>query len=423
MTEKTMTKEQDVHQLYVDGALHAGTTRHELVSPATGDVVATMAWAGGEDARRALEAADRAAAPWARLGTSGRAQWIGKLREQVVAAEVELRRAVQDETGKPWEQTEEDHRLLVDSLDFYVSAMEDVTVQELFDRAGSHRHHLVREPIGVAVAFLAWNFPLLNLGYKLGPAMAAGCPIVVKPSAKTPLAASIVGRLCHEIGLPPGVVNIVFGDDAVVGDALSSSTIPALITLIGATDTARHVMTVGATSVKRYSLELGGNAPAIVYDDADLDLAAEVIASLKFGNAGQICVAPNRVLVHERVADELVERLVQRATAVRVGAGEPGSVEMGPLIDAGAARRVGGLVRRAVEAGARLVAGGGAPVDAPTDCYLEPTVLTGVRPEMDVSRQEIFGPVVALRTFGDEDDVVALGERHRRGSERIRVHP
>ena len=203
--------------MYVDGALHAGTTRHELVSPATGDVVATMAWAGGEDARRALEAADRAAAPWARLGTSGRAQWIGKLREQVVAAEVELRRAVQDETGKPWEQTEEDHRLLVDSLDFYVSAMEDVTVQELFDRAGSHRHHLVREPIGVAVAFLAWNFPLLNLGYKLGPAMAAGCPIVVKPSAKTLLAASIVGRLCHEIGLPPGVVNIVFGDDAVVG--------------------------------------------------------------------------------------------------------------------------------------------------------------------------------------------------------------
>ncbi len=398
--------DHDVVPMYIDGELRVTEASHEVVSPATGETVARVAWATPADATSALASAAQAAWAWADEGVEARATWMAALRGAVVAAEDELRRAVQAETGKTWGQTAEDHQLLVDSLDFYAQAAKDIEVQSLHDRAGTHEHELRREPVGVVVAFIAWNFPLLNLAYKLGPAMAAGCPIVVKPSAKTPLAAYIVGRLCHEIGLPPGVVSILCGDDVAVGDALSTSPIPALVTVIGSAETARHVMAVGSTSVKRYSLELGGNAPVLVYPDADLDLTADVISALKFGNAGQVCVAPNRVFVHESVADELVDRLRVRAEAVRVGVGPDGAVDMGPLIDPGAAERVLGLVRSAVADGAKVVTGGGIPSESPTGCYVEPTVVVGVTADMELSRREIFGPVVSVATFRDGDDVL-----------------
>lgn len=392
--------------MYINGQLRHSVEGHDVISPATGAVVAKVAWAGVQDAHEALSSARAAEPGWADLGASGRIEWMHRLHTAVIAAQIELRSAVQSETGKTWEQTQEDYQLLVDALDFYATAVDGMDQLELQDHSGTHRHRMLREPIGVVVAFIAWNFPLLNLAYKLGPAMAAGCPIVIKPSSKTPVAAYVVGRLCHEIGLPPGVVNILCGDDAVIGDTLSASTIPALVTLIGSTETARHIMRVGATSIKRFSLELGGNAPALVFADADLDTAADVIAALKFGNAGQICVAPNRILVHESVAAELTGKLRQRAEAVRVGTGAPGTVDMGPLIDERAAERVSGLIRQAQDAGAQLVAGGAAPVGAATAAYLEPTIVSGVSPEMRIYSEEIFGPVIAIRTFGDDDDVL-----------------
>ena len=399
---------QDVVSMYVGGSRRHTGAAHDVVSPATGHMVARVAWAGPEDAADALAAASAAAPTWRDAGPEERARWMHALREAVILAEVELRRAVQDETGKPWEQTEDDHRLLVDSLQFYADAVQLVETEPLADHAGTHEHELRREPVGVVVAFLAWNFPLLNLAYKLGPAMAAGCPVVIKPSAKTPLSAYLVGRLCHDVGLPPGVVNILCGDDVAVGDALSSSTIPSLITLIGSAATAQHVMRVGSTSIKRFSLELGGNAPVLVYPDADLDLVTDIVSSLKYANAGQVCVAPNRVLVHEAVAEDLVGRLKARAESVRVGTGPAGTVDMGPLIDAGAAGRVLALVRSAVAAGAELVTGGAVPPGAGTDCYLQPTVVEGVTSEMALFREEIFGPVVAVSRFADGDDPVAI---------------
>ena len=392
--------------MYVAGELRQSVVKRQIVSPATGAIVAEVAWASVQDAYDALESAKDAAQDWARIGVAGRIEWMHRLRAAVVGAQKELRIAVLSETGKTWEQTMEDYQLLVDSLEFYATAMDEVVEHDLHDIAGTHRHRLLREPIGVTVAFIAWNFPLLNLGYKLGPAMAAGCPIVIKPSSKTPIAAYVVGRLCQEIGLPTGVVNILSGDDVEIGDALSASTIPALVTLIGSTVTAQHVMRVGATSIKRFSLELGGNAPALVFADADLENAADIIAGLKFGNAGQICVTPNRVFVHENVAASLTNKLRDRAEALRVGTGVPGSVDMGPLIDARAAKRVFSLIEQARAAGAKLVTGGGIPLGAPTGAFLEPTILTGVDPSMDVFKQEIFGPVIAIRTFGDDDDVL-----------------
>ncbi|WP_344738800.1 aldehyde dehydrogenase family protein [Microbacterium awajiense] len=378
----------------------------EVVSPATGDVVGRLAWGGADDARDALVAARDAQQMWAAAGGDARAEWMDRLRERVIDAERELRTAVVAETGKTWGQSEEDYQLLVDSLSFYAAAARDLAPEPLADRAGTHTHELRSEPIGVAVAFVAWNFPLLNIAYKLGPAMAAGAPLVVKPSAKTSLSAAVLGRLCSEVGLPAGVVNLVWGDDVEIGDALSSSEIPALITLIGSADTAKHVMRVASTSVKRFSFELGGNAPVIVLPDADLDRAADIVATLKFANAGQVCVAPNRVLVHDDVADDLVARLVHRAHDVRVGAGGPGAVDMGPLIDEAAADRVLSLVDDAVSAGARVVAGGRRLPDAPTNAFVQPTVIVDVEADMRVAAEEIFGPVIGVQRFSDTRDAI-----------------
>jgi succinate-semialdehyde dehydrogenase/glutarate-semialdehyde dehydrogenase len=393
--------------MYIGGHLVDTAETREVVSPATGEVVGSVAWGGAEDAERALQAAADAVDSWAATPLEERAAWMSKLREVVVREQQRLREAVCAENGKTWEQSEEDYQSLVDSLEYYPGAMERFGDEELPDRDGSHEHALIYEPVGVAVAFIAWNFPLLNLAFKIGPAMAAGCPIVIKPSFKTPLAAYIVGELCHEIGLPAGVVNVVCGDDEVVGDTLSSSTIPALLTLIGSTATARRIMERGSSSIKRYSMELGGNAPVLVFPDADLDLAADIVAALKFGNAGQVCVTPNRVFVHEDVADAFGEKVVERATAVRVGHGPEGSVDMGPLIDDRAAARVGSLVDDAVKNGATVLAGGGRPADASTGSFFAPTVLTDVTPEMRVCAEEVFGPVISLMTFTDEDEGLA----------------
>lgn len=401
--------------LYIGGKLRSSAQMHEVRSPATGRRVGSVAWATVTDATEALEAAQAALSSWSGQGGSGRAVWMDTLREKIIGAQLELRTAVMDETGKTWEQSEEDYQLLVDSLAFYAEAARDLKPEPLEDRAGTHTHELRRVPIGVAVAFVAWNFPLLNIGYKLGPAMAAGSPVVIKPSSRTPLAASVVARLCAEVELPGGVVNFVWGDDAVIGDALSSSEIPALITLIGATETARHIMKVAASSVKRFSFELGGNAPVIVLPDADLDLAADTISALKFGNAGQICVAPNRVLAHDLISDALVAKLRERAERVRVGVGESGSVDMGPLIDESAAARVIGLISEAVNDGARIATGGEAIDGAPTTCFVQPTVLVDVTPDMRIAREEIFGPVVAVQRFATTEEAIAIANATEAG--------
>jgi len=393
--------------MYIGGELVAASAAHDVVSPATGEVVGTVSWGGAAEAERALAAAKAASSSWEALGIEGRAGHMAELREAVIEAEDELRGAVVAETGKTWEDSEEDHRLLVDALAFYADAVRDIVPEPLADAAGTHTHELRRRPIGVVVAFTAWNFPLLNIAYKLGPAMAAGCPIVIKPSARTPLAASVLARLCAEVGLPAGAVNIIWGDDQAIGDALSASTIPALVTLIGSTETGRHVMRTASTSIKRLSFELGGNAPAIVLPDADIDLAADIIGSLKFANAGQVCVTPNRILAHEDIADDLTARLVARAQATRTGTGPVGSVDMGPMIAESAVDRVLGLIERAESGGARILTGGRRPDGVPTRAYLEPTVVTGVDGEMDLSREEIFGPVAAVQRFRDVEDAIA----------------
>ncbi len=391
---------------YINGELVKTTSSYDVINPATNQVSGTIDLAAPTEANLALEGAQAAFPIWSTTPVQERVDWMHKLRDAVLENEDHLRECVHFEMGKPWSSTKDDFDMLVDSLNFYADEILKIKAEELQDRDGTHTHIISREPVGVVAAFLAWNFPLLNLAYKLGPAMAAGCPIIIKPSMQTPLSAYAVGELCQKIGLPAGAVNIISGRNSEIGDLISSSKIPAMLTLIGSTQTGLHVMKAGATSIKRYSMELGGNAPVLVFADADLDLAADTVCGLKYSNAGQICVAPNRVFVAAEIAKEFNQKIVDRANARKVGFGKDQDIEMGPVIDQNSWDRIDSLVQDAVSDGAKLLAGGGRPPGLKDGTFYAPTVLGNVKDEMRVAREEIFGPIVNLMEFTDEDAVL-----------------
>ena len=395
-------------KMYIDGALTDGSGTREVLNPATETLVTTVAVADADDAERALQSAKAVFPTWAATPIAERQTWMRKLRDAVVEAEDWLRTCVHHEMGKPWAQTEEDWDRLVASLDYYAEEIARLHDYGLADRAGTHTHRMVHEPAGVAVAFLAWNFPLLNLAFKIGPAMAAGCPIIIRPSDATPISAYAVGALCAQIGLPKGVVQILATENYAVADALTASTIPQVITLIGSTKTGQHIMRTGATSIKRYSMELGGNAPVLVFEDADLDLAADIVTGVKFSNAGQICVSPNRVFVAGAVRETFTAKVVERAKAANVGFDKNADITTGPVIDGRAWARLKGLVDNAVADGAKLLAGGGRPAGLNAGHYLAPTVLTDVTETMEVYRQETFGPIVSIVSFDDQTDLLRM---------------
>ena len=395
-------------KMYINGALTGGASSIKVINPATETLVATVSTAGPDDVEHALQEAKAAFPVWAATSISERQAWMRKLRDAVIAHEDWLRTCVHHEMGKPWAQTEEDWDRLVASLDFYAEEIARLHDYSLTDRAGTHTHRMVYEPAGVAVAFLAWNFPLLNLAFKIGPAMAAGCPIIIRPSDATPISAYAVGALCKMIDLPKGVVQILATESYAVADALTASTIPQVITLIGSTKTGQHIMRIGATSIKRYSMELGGNAPVLVFEDADLDLAADIVTGVKFSNAGQICVSPNRVFVAKAVLEAFTQKVVDRARAAKVGFDKHANITTGPVIDESAWTRLKGLVDDAVAGGATLLAGGERPTGMNAGHFLAPTVLAGVTETMAVYREETFGPIVSIVPFDDKTDLLRM---------------
>lgn len=396
-------------QLYIDGQLRAaarGRTQ-AVICPADETTVAHIAWAGREDTEQALAAAQRGFAYWSALPLAERVQWIEKLRDKLLEEGERLRLSVMYEMGKAWAGTEEDLTSITDALRYYGEEVGKRADVALPDREGTHEHRIVEQPLGVVVAFLAYNFPLLNLGFKLGPALAAGCSIIIKPSEYSPLSAYLIGEICAEIGFPAGVINILCGDTAEVGVPLCESTIPQLITMIGSTQTAQRLIAQSSrTSIKRYSMECGGNAPFIVFGDADLERAVAHGAALKVGNAGQICVAPNRFFVHAAVIEEFTTRLVEKFRGVRLGFGRDEQPDMGPLANRSSVARVHRLVGEALAQGGELRYGGTLPAGA--GYYYPPTVIRLDDASAAVLQEEIFGPVAIIVPFRDRDEVLAM---------------
>lgn len=400
-------------KLYIDGQLvdAENGSKEDIICPATGEVIATVAKAKKADAEKALLSAQKGFKYWSKLSLEERTDWMLKLRSAILEKEHELKTAMVHEMGKTYAGSQEDIDRLTEALEWYPNAMKNMKEEQIPDYDNTHTHKMISKPAGVAVAYLAWNFPLLNVGYKIGPALASGCSLIIKPSMLSPLSTYMVGEILHDINFPAGVVNILAGSSREVATPMTTSTIPAVLTMIGSTQTGQKVIAESTTSIKKLGMELGGNAPFIVFEDADFDTALDLAIILNFHNSGQICVAANRVFVHKNIYDKFLKAFIKRASELKLGFGIKGNpdVFMGPVVTRSDRDRMFDLVEDAVSKGAKLEYGGKIPEGFPEKGnWIEPTVVSGVTPDMDLFRKETFGPVAGIMSFETDDEVLEL---------------
>lgn len=405
MTLKPVTEQ---FYQYINGTLEQGASRTEtILCPGSGERVADVGLADIAQVNRALEAARDAFPAWSALPLEERGKWMMRLCDAVREERESLLTLLLLETGKLRSHDTFETDSLINYLTFFLEQAKCGNDEILRDNSGGHGLYMtVREPVGVVVASLAWNFPLHNVATKLAPILASGCTAVIKPATRTPLATLYLGALMHRIGFPKGVVNIIAGSAAEIGGALSASTIPAMITMIGSTSGGLEMMRDSTTSVKRFSMELGGNAPVIVTETADWEAAALHTMANKMRCAGQTCVAPQRVFVNRRDYDRFVAKCAEIGDAAKCGMGDE-DANIGALISPAAVGHMARIVADAQEKGATVVCGGRCPENK-KGCYYLPTVLTGVTTDMLVFREEVFGPVMCVMPFDALDEAITL---------------
>lgn len=396
---------------YINGKLVDGKGKiAEIFDPSTGEVVDTVSCATAEQTKEALNAAAEAYKTWSKTPVNERYNWLMKLKSACVAERDRLIDLVSFESGRPYPAACGDVDWLLTSLSYYAEEAKRMDGEVLPTQSvnGKENYHIVtRRPLGVTVGHIAWNYPLGNASIKLAPAVASGCTCIIKPSSETPLATLYLGVLAERIGFPAGVINILSGPASEVAKTLNESDIPRMITLIGSYETGLAVMKQGASSLKKYSLELGGNAPVIVMPDADLDEVAANIVAKKVGFAGQTCVNYNRIYIHERIYAALCEKVAKELAKVKLGRYKDEGYIMGPVINRAARDRMRELIDDAVRSGAKLVMGGEVPAEFAKGSYITPALLVDVTDEMRVSKEEIFGPIIPLQSFSDFDEVLA----------------
>ena len=377
--------------------------------PATDAVLATVPDCGADETGRAIDAASQALPAWRARTAGERGAWLRRLFELMTARADELARLLSSEGGKPLAEAKGEIAYGASFIDW--AAEEGKRVYgETIPASSPHKRILVLpQPVGVAALITPWNFPCAMITRKLGPALAAGCTVVIKPAEQTPLSALALAALCQEAGLPAGVVNVVTGAPARIGAALLGDARVRKLSFTGSTETGQLLMRGGAQHLTRLSLELGGHAPFLVFDDADLDAAVQGLIASKFRNSGQTCICANRIFVQSGVYDAFGSRLLAAVAELKVGKGSEPGVQVGPLIDDAAVHKVEGQVRQALAAGAQVLYGGGrVRLDGCADRFYQPTVLADVKPDMLVCTQETFGPVLPLLKFGTEAEAVAV---------------
>ena len=392
----------------IDGqwiAADDGTTL-AVYNPATGEWLADVPRCGAAETGRAIDAAARALPGWRSLTARSRARFLQEWFALIVARTDELAALMTAEGGKPLTEAKGEVAYGAAFVEWFAGEAVRADGETMPSPVAGKRLLTIRQPVGVCAAITPWNFPLAMITRKVAPALAAGCTIVVKPSEETPLTALALGALAEQAGLPAGVLNIVTGDPQVIGDALCASPVVRKLSFTGSTAVGRLLMAQCAPTVKRLSLELGGNAPFIVFDDADLDAAVEGAMAAKYRNSGQTCVCANRFIVQSGIHDAFTARLADAAARLKMGNGLETGVEQGPLINAAALTRVETLVAEAVSNGARVLCGGTRHGLGGT--FFQPTVLSGVTPSMRVAREESFSPVAPVLRFESEDEAIRL---------------
>jgi succinate-semialdehyde dehydrogenase / glutarate-semialdehyde dehydrogenase len=387
--------------------------RDDVLDPATGDVVARVARATRADARRAIEAAHEALGAWEATPAKARSKVLRAWHDLVVEHADDLAALLTAEQGKPLAEARGEILYAAGFIEWYAEEAKRAYGEVIPSPAAGRRLLTLRRPIGVCAAITPWNFPAGMIARKAAPALAAGCTMVVKPAPATPLSALALAAVGERAGLPPGVLNVVCGPEEEVGGELVESPLVRKLTFTGSTAVGRLLMAKAAQTVKHVSLELGGNAPVLVFDDADLDVAVAGAIDSKFRNSGQTCVCANRILVQDGVHDAFVERFVAAATALQVGNGFEDGVQQGPLIDDDALAKVREHVADAVDRGAVVACGGRSHALGGT--FFEPTVLTGATADMRLAGEETFGPVAPIFRFRTEDEARALANATESG--------
>jgi len=383
--------------------------RFDVSDPATDRVIASVADSGAADARTALDAAHAAFPAWRTVAAKQRAQILKRWNDLIVAHQEDLGRLISREQGKPLAEGRGEVSYAASYVEWFAEETTRANGEVIPAPVPGRRMFALKEPVGVVAAITPWNFPAAMIARKIAPALAAGCTVVCKPAEDTPLTSLALVKLAEEAGVPPGVLNIVTASReraAEVVDVWLDDPRVRKVSFTGSTPVGKHLARRGADTLKKLSLELGGNAPFIVFDDADLDAAVDGLMTAKFRNGGQTCVSPNRVFVQARVHDAFVDKLAARIAALKVGpAGDEGS-QIGPMINARAVDKIERHVRDAVERGARVVVGG-QRLAALGRNYFTPTLLTGADATMACACEETFGPVVPVTRFDSEAEVIA----------------
>ena len=398
-------------KLWIDGrAVPAATGEtYEVLNPADGKVLARVSQGGLDDVDAAVKAAAAAmTGPWSTMSARARGKVLLALARLVRENSEELALLETRNAGKPLADARDEMGLAADVLEYYAGAA-DKRFGETIPVGPAGLDFTLREPVGVCALIVPWNFPLVIATWKLGPALACGNAVVLKPAPETPLTALRLAELAAEAGLPPGVLNVVPGPGPGCGSALVEHPLVRKVAFTGSTATGTGIMKAAADSMKRVSLELGGKSPNIVFDDADLDLAVEKSVWSVFGNAGQDCCARSRALVHRKVYDRFVADFVARTKKIVVGHPEKKGTQVGPLISNRQLERVCRYLDIGETEGAELLVGGKRPHGALSKgFYVTPAVFAGARPDMRIVQEEIFGPVVAFLPFKDEDEAIRL---------------
>jgi len=396
-----------IDKAYVAGQWRDGARRFAVTNPATGEILAMVPDLDAEDAREAVAAASEAWPAWRRRTAKERAVLLRAWFDTIMANQEALARLMTLEQGKPLAESRGEVAYGAAFVEYYAEEAKRVAGETLPSHGVDKRILVFREPIGVVAAITPWNFPLAMITRKCAPALAAGCPVVIKPAEATPLTALALAKLAEAVGFPAGVINVVTASrPADIGDVLTTDSRVRKVSFTGSTPVGKMLLAQCAGTVKKASMELGGNAPFIVFDDADLDAAVEGAVASKYRNSGQTCVCTNRLLVQTGVYEAFLEKLATRVAQLEVGNGLDEGVLQGPLINTAAVEKVQSHVRDALDKGGRLICGG-AP-HALGGTFFQPTIIADVTAEMKVATEETFGPLAPVFRFETVDEAIDM---------------
>lgn len=394
--------------LYINGQWTGSDLKKiEVLNPANGEQVGTVASAGKEETRAAIEAAHEAFGPWSKLTAYERSSYLDKLYDLMMENKEEIAEIMTKEMGKPLKESLGEVQYAASFIQWYSEEGKRVYGRSIPALADNKRLQVIKQPVGVVAAITPWNFPAAMITRKLGPALAAGCTFIVKPPKETPLTAIKLVELCEEAGFPKGVVNLLTGPSSVIAEEIMDSDKVKKVTFTGSTEVGKMLIEQSAKTVKNVSMELGGHAPSIVLDDADLDKAVKGIIASKFRNAGQTCICINRVYVHENKYEEFTKLLVEEASKLKVGNGLDEGTDIGPIINRDGYEKIKEHVDNAVEKGAECLLGGKGK-DEGKACFYEPTVLKDVNHDMLIMNEETFGPVLPVQKISSDEEGIKL---------------